>query len=55
MPIDVGVRELVKSVVHDLLTEPSICGNKRTITLKLLTEIAEDSKIPLGVEYRDSA
>ena len=43
MPVEVGARGFVGSPVHDFLTKVSICGNKRTETLKILAEIAENS------------
>ena len=38
MPVEVGVRGFVASSVYDLLTKLSICGNKRTKALKLISE-----------------
>ncbi|KAK3764243.1 hypothetical protein RRG08_023708 [Elysia crispata] len=43
MPVEVGARGFVRSLVYDLLTKLLICGNKRTKALKLLAEIAENS------------
>ncbi|KAK3767773.1 hypothetical protein RRG08_044906 [Elysia crispata] len=43
MPVEVGARGFGESLVYDLLTKLSICGNKRTKALKLLAEIAENS------------
>ena len=43
MPLEVGARGFIESLVYDLLTKLSICGDKRTKALKLLTEIAENS------------
>ena len=43
MLVDIGARGFRGSSVYDLLTKLSICGNKRTKALKLLTEIAENS------------
>ena len=42
MPLEVGARGFIESLVYDLLTKLSICGDKRTKALKLLTEIAEN-------------
>ena len=43
MPVAFGARGFIGSPVYDLLTKLSICGNKRTKALKLLTEVAENS------------
>ena len=47
IPAEVGAIGFVGSSVYDLLTKLSICGNKRTKTLKLL-EIAENSSRRAG-------
>ena len=42
MSVEVGAQGFIGSSVYDLLTQLSICGNKRTKVLKLLAEIAEN-------------
>ena len=43
MPVEVGARGFVGSSVYDLLTEFSLCDNKRMKALKLPSEVAENS------------
>ncbi|GFO27064.1 polyprotein [Plakobranchus ocellatus] len=43
MPVDIGARGFVDSLVYGLLSKLSIFGNKRTKALRLLAETAENS------------
>ena len=43
MPAEIWASGFIGSTVYDLLTELSICGNKRIKALKLLAELADNS------------
>ena len=45
MPVAVGARGIIGSSVYDVLTTLSTCGNKRTKTVNLLSEITENSSL----------